>query len=200
MNAIKHTRIPVALLLATALTAGLFTVLQSLTESTFIPVATQSTRIEFKRTRIETPPVTKQREKPVLREAPKVDVILPPGTTEDRTGPGVVLNERIVPETGLGNTPLSNGADRDVSPLVRIDPVYPPRAAAGNIEGWVQVRFNISAAGGVTDVTVVASEPGTVFDKAATDAVARWRYNPKVENAVAVERRGLETVLRFQLE
>ncbi|MES2603838.1 MAG: TonB family protein, partial [Pseudomonadota bacterium] len=60
-------------------------------------------------------------------------------------------------------------------------------------------RFNISSTGGVTDVTVVASEPAGAFDKAATEAVVRWRYNPKVENAVAVERRGIETLLRFDL-
>ena len=38
-----------------------------------------------------------------------------------------------------------------------------------------------------------------MFDDAALKAIARWRYNPKVEDGVAVERVGVQTVIRFQL-
>jgi protein TonB len=64
----------------------------------------------------------------------------------------------------------------------------------------VQVRFAVTPTGAVRDAAVVASEPGTVFDQAALAAVARWRYNPRVEAGVAVERVGLETLLRFTLD
>jgi TonB family protein len=47
---------------------------------------------------------------------------------------------------------------------------------------------------------VVSSEPGTTFDDAALKAIARWRYHPRIENGVAVERVGLQTVIRFQLD
>ena len=50
------------------------------------------------------------------------------------------------------------------------------------------------------DAVVVASEPGTIFDEAALKAIARWRYNPRVENGEAVERVGLQTIIRFELE
>lgn len=90
--------------------------------------------------------------------------------------------------------------DRDVTPLVRVNPTYPLRAAARNIEGWVQVQFTITGTGAVTDVVVVDSSPPNVFDDAAVEAVSRWRYNPKVEGAVAVDRVGVRTLLRFELE
>jgi protein TonB len=87
-----------------------------------------------------------------------------------------------------------------VVPLVRATPDYPPRAAADGTEGWVQVQFTVTAAGTVRDAEVVASEPGTIFDAAALKAIARWRYNPKVEDGETVERVGLQTVIRFQLD
>ena len=42
--------------------------------------------------------------------------------------------------------------------------------------------------------------PKGVFDAAALKAIARWRYTPKIEGGVPVERVGLQTVIRFQLE
>ncbi len=92
------------------------------------------------------------------------------------------------------------GVDRDAVPLVRIDPEYPQRELVRGTEGWVQVQFSVTGGGTVRDATVVASEPRGVFDEAALEAIARWRYNPRVEGGVAVERVGLQTVIRFQLQ
>jgi periplasmic protein TonB len=46
----------------------------------------------------------------------------------------------------------------------------------------------------------VDAEPKQMFDEAALKAIARWRYNPRVEGGVAVERVGVQTIIRFQLE
>ena len=54
--------------------------------------------------------------------------------------------------------------------------------------------------GTVKDPIVVDAMPKSVFDDAALKAIARWRYNPKVENGVAVERVGVQTRIVFQLE
>src|SRR5689334_13389711 len=92
------------------------------------------------------------------------------------------------------------GMDGDPLPRVRVNPEYPVRAASAGIEGWVRVRFTVTEIGTVRDAVVVASEPRSVFDDAALKAIARWRYNPRVENGRAVERVGLETIVRFELE
>jgi periplasmic protein TonB len=52
----------------------------------------------------------------------------------------------------------------------------------------------------VTDAKVVAADPPGLFDEAAIRSILRWRYNPKVEGGVAVERVGVQTVIRFVLE
>jgi protein TonB len=92
------------------------------------------------------------------------------------------------------------GVDRDAMPIIRVDPVYPPSFEARGIEGWVRVQFNVTETGAVSDAIVVDSKPGDPFDEAALEAVARWRYHPRVVNGEATDRVGLQTLIRFTIE
>jgi len=155
----------------------------------------------FTRQIIDTDVDTKRAEK-VERELP------PPVPTPVKVGPGrdgvdvraLPTNIRHIVDRGDHGKGLDVGTDRDVLPLVRVAPDYPPRAQASETEGWVQVQFTITPTGTVRDPVVVASEPGTLFDDAALKAIARWRYNPRVDGGVSVERVGMQTLIRFQLE
>jgi protein TonB len=100
----------------------------------------------------------------------------------------------------MGNIGGTGGADRDAVPLVRIEPDYPMQARQRGQEGWVVLEFTISTAGTVKDVAVVASEPGTVFDRAAISAVRKWKYNPKIVGGKPVERPGVKIRLDFEME
>ena len=96
---------------------------------------------------------------------------------------------------------ISVGSDRDVIPLVRINPEYPQRArdrAASRV--GCRCEFTITPAGTVADAKVVDADPKGLFEKAALDAIARWKYNPKVVDGRAMERRGVGVVLTFKLE
>jgi protein TonB len=97
-----------------------------------------------------------------------------------------------------GGMPM--GVDRDVTPLVRVNPAYPPREERLGIEGSVRVQFDVTAVGAVRNAIVVASEPRGVFDEAALEAIARWRYNPRIVSGAAVERVGVETLFRFTID
>jgi protein TonB len=92
------------------------------------------------------------------------------------------------------------GIDRDPLPVVRIDPDYPAGALRGGIEGWVEVQFSVTATGAVRDVVIVDSHPKNMFDEAVLKAVGRWRYNPKVDGGIAVERIGMRTRILFELD
>ena len=145
------------------------------------------------------PPESKRTPK-VEREPPTLEPGGPRiGRGDTTVGPPTMFtrpeNVRVVDGGGF----RLQGSDRDVLPLVRVEPDYPPRAVAQNIEGWVQVQFSVTSIGTVRDAVVVASEPGTMFDDAALKAVARWRYNPRIDGGVAVERVGLQTLFRFEL-
>ncbi len=111
---------------------------------------------------------------------------------------GVSVATPTFDTTGMGQ--ISVGSDRDVIPLVRINPEYPQRARSRGIEGWVQVEFTISPAGTVADAKVVDADPKGLFEKAAIEAISRWKYNPKVVDGRAMERRGVGVVLTFKLE
>jgi periplasmic protein TonB len=195
-------RIPVALFVGGFFTTAMFWLLWSLIGTSFdIGDRAEATRIEFSRMRRDTEIATKRDEK-VERERP------PPTPETPRmafSAGGITDNVAtltpIVDARGaMSRMTMSAGSDRDVIPLVRINPDYPPRALSRGLEGWVQVQFTITATGTVKDAVVVNAQPKNIFDDAALKAIARWRYNPKVDGGVAVERVGVQTIIRFQLE
>jgi protein TonB len=146
--------------------------------------------------------------RPTKIERPPPQLV--PGATTKIVGDPVGVDRTALVRTGFElpgtriDLPRGNGGgfgvDRDVIPVVRMTPDYPPHAAGKNIEGWVQIQFNVTTAGTVRDPVVVASQPPGEFEDAAVKAIARWRYNPRIDGGVAVERVGLQTVIRFELQ
>ncbi|MEO1481536.1 MAG: TonB family protein [Myxococcota bacterium] len=82
--------------------------------------------------------------------------------------------------------PIGPTQDGDARPVVRVNPVYPPRAAERGMQGVVRVRFCVDASGVVEKARVIHSDPPGVFDAAALKAVRRWRYKPKVVDGAPV--------------
>lgn len=101
-----------------------------------------------------------------------------------------------------GNTDitLSNNHDREARPVVRINPKYPISALRDGIEGWVQLRFDINALGGVTNIEVIDAEPKRVFNKAAKQALRKWKYRAKSEHGNTVAQKGLTVQLDFNVD
>lgn len=59
-----------------------------------------------------------------------------------------------------------------------VPPEYPKDALKRGLGGEVRVRFTLDADGKVKSAEVVNSSPAEVFDRAALDAVRRWRFKP----------------------
>jgi len=70
-----------------------------------------------------------------------------------------------------------------------VAPIYPRAAQRRNVSGSVDVMFTVSTLGAVTEMSVLHAEPGETFNQAAMNAVAQWRFEPVIENGVAVEKR-----------
>jgi protein TonB len=195
-------RVPIALALGGLFTTSVFWLLWHLVGAAIdVNDMAEATRIDFSRLRRDTEVATKRDEK-VERERPPPT----PETPRMAFSTGGIDNNvaQLSPvldaRGAMSRMSMSAGSDRDVIPLVRIAPDYPPRALSRGLEGWVQVQFTITVTGTVKDAVVVNAEPKNIFDDAALKAIARWRYNPRVDGGVAVERVGVQTIIRFQLE
>lgn len=66
-----------------------------------------------------------------------------------------------------------------LTPLQRVEPVYPYRAQQAGIEGSVTLRFTVDAEGRVQDVEVIEAKPKRQFERAAIQAISKWRYQPR---------------------
>ena len=97
-----------------------------------------------------------------------------------------------------GVTSFEN-ADADYMPLVKVAPIYPRRAAARGLAGWVLVRFTVTAAGSVKDVKVVESTD-PIFERAAVQAELKFKYKPRIVDGEAVEVTGVLHYIRFDVE
>ena len=197
-------RFPIAIAIAIVVTFGLFWTMQALIGvSGELKESTRSPSIDFVRLKRDTAPQLKKREPP-KREKPDQPPPPPEMNLAENMKPSEAVGE-IVPmaetqvelekATSLG----AGGGDRDVVPLVRVDPQYPPKARQRRIEGWVDIEFTIGAAGTVANPKVIGAQPPGVFEQSALRAIRRWRYNPKIVDGEAVERPGQRVRIRFEL-
>ncbi|MGE6109299.1 energy transducer TonB [Aeromonas sobria] len=89
------------------------------------------------------------------------------------------------------------GSSDILTPLQRIEPSYPYRAQQAGIEGFVTLSFSVDAEGRVQDVTVVDAKPRRQFERAAIQAVSKWRYQPRPG---ASDKLSQVITLKFKLE
>ena len=67
--------------------------------------------------------------------------------------------------------------------LKSVQPVYPSKAEAKKMQGWVDVEFTVLETGKVKDVAVRAASIPGLFEDAAVKAVSQWRYQPILRDA-----------------
>jgi protein TonB len=210
-------RFPVALVAASGLSVSMFSFLHVLTAVRQQGEETVAvTKVEFVRLRHEVEVEEKKREK-VERVKPEQAPVVPTIAVAKEEGVNLDLDVQAI-AAGLGaefgsaagtgsdgrgvpgGLQIGGGmSDRGALPLVRVEPQYPPQAAKRGLEGWVQLRFTITPAGSVDEVSVVKSS-NPVFERAAVDAVRKWKYEPQMQSGTAVATAGVDVVLRFNME
>lgn len=153
------------------------------------------------------PDVEMEVEREVEEPEPMEDIDNPPPEDQDRE-----FDMDAGGDLGIARDTADVGGDVDVGmagigatdgemlPLVNVSPSYPTRAAQRGIEGWCQVRFTVTAEGGVRDVEVVDGEPEGIFDRSSIRAAQRFRFQPRVVDGEPIDVPGVQYVFRYELE
>ena len=89
--------------------------------------------------------------------------------------------------------------DSAVTPLFRINPIYPRKAALQNIEGFVVLQFDITQTGQVDNISILQASPPQIFNMNAIQALRKWKYKPRIEDGKTVRQKNLKVQLDFQL-
>ncbi len=89
-------------------------------------------------------------------------------------------------------------APGDWLPIVRVAPAYPRNMLSKGIVGVVLVEFGISKGGTVVDARAIISSDKR-FEKAAVQAVRKFRYKPRVIGGEPVVSTGAVTSISFSL-
>jgi protein TonB len=95
----------------------------------------------------------------------------------------------------------SRGFDTDSLPQ-KLDfpqPVYPPELRRRGITGLVKLRVRVGADGRVKRASVFRTSGYQAFDRAALEAIGRWRFEPARRGGVAVEME-IAVPIRFVIE
>jgi periplasmic protein TonB len=133
---------------------------------------------------------------------PEVPPEVPPQDMDNIDPNAATVN--IPPPTVSNNTQIGgpggmNIAEGDYLPIVRVAPVYPARALSRGVEGYVDMSFTVTTAGTVKD-PVVTFSTSSLFDRAATQAVLKFKYKPRVVDGQPVEVPGVKTRITFKIE
>ncbi len=99
----------------------------------------------------------------------------------------------------IGGPGGMNIAEGDYLPIVRVAPVYPARALSRGLEGYVDLSFTVTATGTVSDPIILFST-SSLFERAATRAVLKFKYKPRVVDGVPVDVPGVKTRITFKIE
>ena len=128
-------------------------------------------------------------------EAPPQDMdnVDPNAPTINVAAPTMTVDSNIGGLTGM------NVAEGDYLPIVRVAPVYPARPLSRGLEGHVDLSFTVTSAGTVRDPIVLFSS-SSLFDRAATQAVLKFKYKPRVVDGVPVDVPGVKTRITFKIE
>ena len=157
----------------------------------FVDVS-QDEDVQTKQRKVNKPPAP-----PV--EPPKPDIPKPSiqaqSANEFDLG-AIDLSADLTIDAGLAGS----GGDGDFLPIVKVAPQYPRRALQKGIEGHVTVEFTVTALGTVIDPRVIDANPPNVFNRAAMNAVKKFKYKPKIVDGKAQAVTGVRNIIRFELD
>lgn len=190
-----------AIPLGVLMTCALLYAMQYLIKSDF-PDVTEKPKIVIPEFTSDVPKVIPTQEnelprRPELVEQPEpLDFVEPAIANVDHgTISAQPVNTTISITQGQGDTIIGQ-----LMPIVRINPNYPASAASRNIEGYVDVVFDITPIGTTTNIRIVGYSPSKIFNSSVLKAVRGWKYRAAADETGAQMTRDVKERISFVLE
>ncbi|MGQ0502352.1 MAG: energy transducer TonB [Panacagrimonas sp.] len=202
----ERVRFPLAIAASLAFTVGLFVLMQGLIVTGKSTIEDQLGSYSPRFIRIkrgeDVKPVERKAERPPAPDRPPAPPSAPAAQASAQVSQALSIGDVDVAVDLAASSGLDGGTgtDGEYLPMVKVAPVYPPRAMQRGLEGWVLVEFTVTASGTVRDVMAIDADPKGVFDEAAIDAAQKFRYKPRVVSGKPVDVSGVQNVIRFELE
>ncbi len=202
-------RLLLAMPLATLITVSLFSFMAWMVANDSWRSPSQTSSLSFNMLMVEQEQATQRRQR-ALPEQPQRPQPPPQSPMQQQQAASSnTPTATEVPSLGL-DTAISGlsinvpsfgdfGANQQALPLYRVEPNYPARALARNIEGYVVLRFTIDGTGRPKDIEVVEANPQRMFEREAIQALRSWKYQPKLLDGQAVNQPGQTVRLEFKL-
>ena len=145
------------------------------------------------------------------QEVPPKDRVLEPPPPPDEPPPelpppspdgGFVVGPEIGPLPGPTDLVLEGDrfSDGEYLPITKVQPIYPRRALTRGVEGFVLLEFVVTETGSVQDPVVLDAQPPGVFNRAAIQAVLKFKYKPKIVDGEPVAVSGVKNKITFELK
>jgi protein TonB len=120
----------------------------------------------------------------------------PSATSQDTQASSSLPTQRRVLMARPPGSQAISGSEVGIIRIVK--PVYPSVANDSGWEGIVVVRVLVQTNGLPGEVTVQKSSGYSILDKAATDAVRQWRFNPEKDGNIPINKY-VDIPLKFEL-
>lgn len=191
--------------MAVVMTAGLLLLMYSLINTEFeMPVVVKSPPIEPV---VMNEPELKTRypDAPVKPDPPAAQPAPVPEPLPDTRVAKVTDISWGVPTVENSGTDLTVYSGGELMPIVKVAPQYPRLALNRGMEGFVTVSFTVTETGRTRNVVVLEAvtkdgNATSVFDRAAIAAAEQFKYQPRVQDGVAVEVHGVKNRFVFEMK
>lgn len=187
-----------ALLLAWAITFCLFLIMELAIKSGDVTILPRTPGLPVDLVLWEDePPIT--RPDRTVKQPPKV---IPPPVVQISSEFEGSATEIFEPQF---TAPPRNGPliaaqpDGDMIPIMRVPPEFPQRMLSRGVSGWVLVEFTVDTLGRVVSPKVIDAQPASGFQRAALDAIARYKFKPRVVEGESVSVTGVRQRILFNL-
>ena len=199
------SRLVIALLLAGAVTLGLFFLMQSLIQSggSALTDAPKGSVLDFVRVKKEEAVQKKDRKpkKPPKPKEPPPPLAQPQmdSPSPDPSASGLDFGADVAADVALDGGLALDSGDGEFLPIVRVAAVYPRRAQQRGIEGYVDLEITVTKLGSVSNPKVINASPKGIFEQAAIEAALKFKYKPRVVNGEPMDVSGVEVRVSFEI-